>query len=426
MTILSWWFGEVDNDPVHDGGIQIGLNPLITWAGGILIWLAFVVLQAFFLPRRDQHGVCTQMCADLSVCCMRKGGYTVFIYEATLSWFDFVSDLAIALGAWIPHVALFVLIWVFIGVQVFPYLWLILILHPPKGWMHFPPFAILLNCHYLYAAPIVQPAAKCTAQFCAKFFKFCRDVFWGCWDKGDSACWLLSLRRTAAVSWIIFGWLLLGITALVLLTVFWTLVLVSAILMVSLFLTAWVLQISCWLIMRLLLVVLGFLLYVTMLLPFPDAPATQFFYKLWCQKDLQDRRMIPADEEARQLEESFAKQEFERTSVYSLSFRGVNMFALHFAYIADLLLESTAQIVLQILVAALSAWTMSITLSITISIIVVAYFAHRYIYWLLVQPCWYGISSQKAFVKMHLHYYHDQEKGKSHHASDYGAVDTQA
>lgn len=425
MTILSWWFGELDNQPVHHGGIQIGLNPLITWSGGILIWLAFVVLQAFFLPRRDKHGVLSQMCADLSVCCMRKGGYTVFLYEATLSWFDFVSDLAIALGSWIPHIALFVLIWVFIGVQVFPYLWLILVLHPPKGWMYFPPCAMLLNCRYWYAAPIVEPAAVFTQHCCTKLYTFCKDVFGTCWGKGQIA-W-----RSAAVLWVIFGWLFLGILAIVLLTVLWSLVLVLALLMVSLFLIVWTLQICCWLIMRLLLVVLGFLLYVTMLLPFPDAPATQFFYKLWCQEDLQDRRMIPADEEARQLEESCAKLELDRTSMYSLSFRGVNIFALHFAYIADLLLESCAQIVLQILVAALSVWTASITVSITISIMVVAYFAYRYIYWLIVQPCFYGISSQKAFVKMHLHYYHDQEKnetlqGKSGHALDYGTVDTQA
>ena len=60
-------------------------------------------------------------------------GFSFFAFVTTLGWYDFVSNVAFAASQEFPTLSLFVLMWVFIGVQVVPYFLFVFCLHPPRG-----------------------------------------------------------------------------------------------------------------------------------------------------------------------------------------------------------------------------------------------------------------------------------------------------
>mmetsp|Transcript_13718 Transcript_13718/g.37050 ORF Transcript_13718/g.37050 Transcript_13718/m.37050 type:complete len:423 (+) Transcript_13718:66-1334(+) len=392
-----------------DTGTQIGLNPLITWGCGIALWLP-LALQALCFPKpRGQDSPQTSV-RDRTLACLRgKRGPDIFIYELTVAWFDFVSDLAIALGAHFPYVTLFVLTWVFIGVQVIPYLGLVFFVHPPKGWMYLPPPAALLNVKNLYAAPRLAAASALTSWAADAWSRHLGHVLRACGERDATTQGRLVLKRAAAAAWLAVGGSLGSCLALLAAFVFWVIVLLAVTLQSVAWLSAWATLVCMWLIMRLVLLAFGFLLYAGMLLPFPDAPVTGLFYWLWCQKDLRDTVAEPVEKEALRLEETLRNWKAIRPDIRSMSMQGVKIFTLHFTYVSDLLFESISQFTIQILVASLGTCTTALVVSIVISGLVICFFAQRYAYWLVFRPVLFGTSWAEELVRLHLHCYHTPE-----------------
>jgi len=382
------------------GGIQIGLNPLITWSAGIVLWFGFV-LQTVCLPRRGKYSCWEQTVRDMAFCCCRQRGASLFLCETALFWFDFVSDLAILLGAWFPNVVLFILMWCFLGCQLAPYMVLVFIVHPPKGYTCLPPPNILLDLRNLCAAPVVVPAAACTNNVASLCLQRFQSVLEKCWDCRN-ACGLL-----AALVWCVCG-CVFGFIALTLFVFCWLFVLVPALVMSILWILAWLVLISIWIVLRLLLFFFGFILYVGMCMPFPEAPATQFFFWAWCVEDLKVNELVSAEVEAEGLL-AFSHEKEEPGTIRRLSFQGVNIFTLHWTYIADLF-ESVAQVTIQILVACFGVCTWSLVVSIVFSCLVVLLYAHRYIYWLVIRPYFDQKPWQEELVLLHLYYYHTSDK----------------
>jgi len=146
----------------------------------------------------------------------------------------------------------------------------------------------------------------------------------------------------------------------------------------------------------------GFLLYVTKLLSFPDAPMTQAFYYLWRGGPSVNEQGVEMDMRVDQ-----PSPDMEAMPITELSHQGVNVFTLHFSYLSELFLESIDQMVIQILIASLGAgWSFNAIFSLVFSATMILLYLCRYAYWVLIRPCCRGVSFRQSFIDMHMYYYH--------------------
>merc|ERR1712039_828156 len=98
--------------------------------------------------------------------------------------------------------------------------------------------------------------------------------------------------------------------------------------------------------------------------------------------------------------------EDDDVGVFEMSYQNVNLFTLHFSYVAELLFESIAQLVIQILVASFSGWTVSTIVSVTFSSVMILLYSCRYFYWFAIKPCIDKKPLRIQLIEMHKFYYH--------------------
>lgn len=378
-------------------GIQIGLAPFWIYGGGIMLWLLFII-QILFDPHSKMDTALSDVRRDAGSCFMTQRRGTVFLAEAVCAWGDFVSDLSVALNICFPHISLFILMWVFIGVQIFPYMYMVFFVRPPGGCLLHPcgPF---LDVRHVYGGPLVVPAVAIAAKVAlAGWHLFCAGLS-ACWSPDVSTCAALTAYRFVAVLYV----LLLGSCGLVLGialgAIFVVLLIATALIWGVLWIAAWILLVTFEVLLRILLWAFGFLLYVTKLLPFPIA-LTSMFFNLWCGEDVLSEREQPRDTP---LDDSW---DDNATSIFDITDQGVNVFTLHFSYLSELLLESIAQLVIQILVASLGGgWSANVIVSVVITSVMILMYLIRYLYWLVARPCLHGGPRRAHLLEMHRHYY---------------------
>mmetsp|Transcript_48991 Transcript_48991/g.151237 ORF Transcript_48991/g.151237 Transcript_48991/m.151237 type:complete len:404 (-) Transcript_48991:154-1365(-) len=379
-------------------GIQIGLWPLWIYAGGLLMWLAFVI-HILFDPPSQKGTPFSDVRRDIGSLCRTQRRGTVFLLEAACAWGDFVSDLSVALSICFPHVSLFVLMWVFIGVDVLPYMYMVFCIRPPAGCL-LPPCGPLLDARHLYAGPLAEPAVAFAAWAAPAGWRlFCAGLL-ACWSPpGVSACAALAACRCAAALYCLVVGSCGLVIAIALGAIFLVLLIATAAVWGVLWLAAWILLVVLEVLLRLLLWAFGFLLYVTKLLPFP-IKLTDLFFACWCGEDLTSARVQPMDDSRGVTPEDC------QTSVFEMTYQGVNVFTLHFSYLSELLLESIAQLVIQILVASLGGgWSPNVIVSVVISSVMILMYLGRYLYWLVARPCMQGGPHRFHLLEMHRYYY---------------------
>lgn len=371
-------------------------------------------------------------------CCLTQRTGTIFFLELLCAWGDFVSDLSVALSIKFPTLSTFICMWTFIGVQVVPYLLLVTLVHHPYGWIcPPPPFLCTWNI------PWIKSLVTVTVEATTLFFDYTWGVFWCILKAGwHPNCDGFSRQskiasRCGVVVWFLFFTPFLGCFTVFAFSLLWILVAVLVTLMVLAFILAWILLLLVVVLLRIVLFVFGFLLYVTKLLSFPDVVAVNLFFRLWSQDAVEETAREGQIEECeeepdaeemdqkeggegdddghdgmktRQLEKKpieeaateeeprknssmksteerqSLKQKQKQVSLFKLEIEGVRIFTLHFAYMGELVLESIAQLVIQIVVASMTHWSANTVFSVTVSsVLIVAYMA-RYAFWLLVLP----------------------------------------
>lgn len=377
-------------------GVQTGLSPFWIYGGGILLWF-FFLLQVLCDPQSKRDTAFSDLRRDVGTCCATQRGGTVFLAEAACAWGDFVSDLSVALNICFPHVALFVLMWVFIGVQILPYMYMVFFVRPPGGCL-LRPCGPLLNVRHIYGEPLAVPAVIVATQASlAGWQLFCGGLF-ACWspDVGNPGL-LVACRCVAVLYALVIGacGLVIGVA---LGAIFLVLLIATVAVWAVLWLTAWIVLVVFEVLLRMLLWAFGFLLYVTKLLPFPIA-LTDLFFAYWCGQDILSVRVQPLENPA----DDTIRHD---VSVFDMTHQGVNVFTLHFSYLSELLLESIAQLVIQILVASLGGgWSANVLASVIISSVMILLYVVRYLYWLVARPCLYGGPVRGHLLEMHQHYY---------------------
>jgi len=421
--------------------IQIGLNPIFIWAGGALLW-ALSVLEGVLVGRKGGRKLREDVRRNFATGCGRQDGWSVFACEAGWSWFDFVSDLSVALSARFPNVALFVLMWVFIGVQVFPYAAIVFLVRPPSGWMFLKPCGPLLEWRHVYGQQVLLPAVSWTGSICQVCSSRVSALILQCWGREGDACARLALGRAAVVLVGSIGGCCSLLFALISGIVFWVIAVVLALLESLFWLIAWVLLVSMWILFRILLFAFGFLLYVTKILPFMHVPTTRFFFWLWTGTEPTADEAVLASERSQRTERMNSNDGlpispqrmnsgFERArflqqaqgragddgkltpAVSELVYQGVNVFTLHFIFIGELVFESVAQGVIQIVVFSFTAWTANAIVSVTLTFGMILFFSCRYIYWLVLRPCRCvdGRPVREQLALMHLSFYGQDADG---------------
>lgn len=385
--------------PPGAAGIQIGLPAWIIYAGGFLLWLLFMTQVACVDNGRFKN-LFKDMAKDFwTGCCLTsmRGG-TLLLLEIGFAWGDFVSDLAVALSQRFPHIALFILMWVFIGTQILPFLFLATWVHPPRGMMVQPPEFMLAPSHGL-GCGVFGLAASCTTSAYSSATQCVSDTVRSCWPSADSSttksCGLV-LCQILTGFWMFLAAVPLGLVSLVLFIAAWIVTLVCAVLECALWLLTWFVFLLFLIVVRLLLFGLGFLLYTTKVISFPDMPVTQFFYNHWSGPQAVGVR-------TRELE---YPSTLEGDSILDLTYQKVHIFTLHFSYITELLFETIAQFVIQIVVAAYSGWTWITTGSVCFSSALILMYTSRYFYWFVIKPCCIdGKPFRQQLIECHMRYY---------------------
>mmetsp|Transcript_5513 Transcript_5513/g.11234 ORF Transcript_5513/g.11234 Transcript_5513/m.11234 type:complete len:370 (-) Transcript_5513:269-1378(-) len=261
-----------------------------------------------------------------------------------------------------------------------------------------PDVGPLLNVRHIYGEPLAVPAVIVATQATlAGWQLFCGGLF-ACWspDVGNPGL-LVACRCVAVLYALVIGacGLVIGVA---LGAIFLVLLIATVAVWAVLWLAAWIVLVVFEVLLRMLLWAFGFLLYVTKLLPFPIA-LTDLFFAYWCGQDILSVRVQPLENPA----DDTIRHD---VSVFDMTHQGVNVFTLHFSYLSELLLESIAQLVIQILVASLGGgWSANVLASVIISSVMILLYVVRYLYWLVARPCLYGGPVRGHLLEMHQHYY---------------------
>eukprot|EP00930_Biecheleria_cincta_P074683 TRINITY_DN61902_c0_g1_i1.p1 TRINITY_DN61902_c0_g1~~TRINITY_DN61902_c0_g1_i1.p1 ORF type:complete len:396 (+),score=70.33 TRINITY_DN61902_c0_g1_i1:110-1297(+) len=373
--------------------IQIGLSPQLVYACGALVWALFASQLAFGRGHVAELGL--DVCKDAASLFLRQSLGSMLLMEVSCSWADFVTDLAVALSAKFPNVPLFVLMWTFIGVQVVPYMGFVLVANPPGGWLINPP-ACLFECRHAFGLAILEAAVDHSSELARMSCLYFQNTFIACWEPNERTGCLSVAGKAAALLWgLLAGLCGCSVLALLGLTV-WVVILIAALLCSVLWVLSWVCLIFAIAVLRLLLFGVGFLLYATKLISFTRIPLVQIFFSLWTGEHA-ERPELTAEVPG-------ASQD-AAVSLFKMEREGVNIFSFHFAYLTELLFESIAQLVIQILVAAYGGWNVQTIVSVVFTSLLILLYGARYTYWLMIRPFIKGAQFRDNLEAMHKHYY---------------------
>lgn len=373
--------------------IQIGLSPQLVYACGALVWAVFA--SQLVCGRGHVADLGLDVCKDAGSLFSSQRLGSMLLMEVSCSWADFVTDLAVALSAKFPNVPLFVLMWTFIGVQVVPYMGFVLLANPPGGWLITPP-ACLFECWHAFGLAIMGAAVNHTLELATTSCLYFQDTFMACWEPSERTGCSSVAGKAAALVW----GLLAGLCGFSVLTVLglavWVVIVVVALLCSALWVLSWACFISVIAVLRLILFGVGFLLYATKLISFTRIPLVEIFFSLWTGEHA---------ERPEHTAEVLGFGQDADVSVFKMEREGVNIFSFHFTYLTELLFESIAQLVIQILVASYGGWNVQTIVSVVFTSLLILLHGARYTYWLVIRPCTKGSGFRENLEAMHKHYF---------------------